>query len=578
MEREPTYLGYDDFCRRFAMRSANLMWFLGAGASASAGVPTARDMIWDFKQRLFVSQRGAVPHEVADLSNVVVRQRLQEHINSLAGMPGPGDDDEYAVLFETVFPSESDRRTYLQQQVSSAKPSYGHIALATLLKARSARIVWDTNFDPLIADACARVFGGTGNLTTGDLDSPERALQAIQEGRWPVEVKMHGDFRSRRLKNTSEELQSQDAKIGQTLIDSCRQSGLIVAGYSGRDDSVMRCLEEAVEEPSSFPAGLFWLLRGDDAPHPRVAGLLDTAGQKGIEAALVTIENFDEVLRDLMRTSDVPDTAELDAFAQERRVWSSAPLPRGRTGPPIIRLNALPVIEVPTECRRVVCRIGGTSEVREAVRNAGVDVIAARTRNGVLAFGSNTDVRAALADWDIEAFDTCPLDPDRQRFDSTERGLLKEALTRALINQGDMVATKRGQTDLLAPLDPKDPKWSDLKQLAGTLEGTVGGHPELRWKEGVGIRLDWADDRLWMLFEPRIVFEGMDISNRVAAATFARSRTARRYNQQLNDLFNVWSVHLAHGGIPLRALMIGDGIDAVFRLGTRTGGSRKAGP
>ena len=578
MEREPTYLGYDDFCRRFAMRSANLMWFLGAGASASAGVPTARDMIWDFKQRLFVSQRGVARHEVADLSNIAVRRRLQEHINSLAGMPELGDDDEYAVLFETAYPSEHDRRAYLQQQVSSAKPSYGHIALATLLKGQLARVVWDTNFDSLIADACARVFGGTGNLTTSDLDSPDRALQAIQEGRWPVEVKMHGDFRSQRLKNTSEELQSQDSKIGQTLIDACRQFGLVVAGYSGRDDSVMRCLEEAVHEPSSFPAGFFWLLRGDDVPHPRVTDLLDTAEQKGIEAALVAIENFDEVLRDLMRTSDAQDTDALDAFAQERRVWSAAPVPRGRTGSPIIRLNALPVVEAPTECRRVICRIGGTAEVREAVRRAGVDVIAARTQNGVLAFGSDTDVRAVFAGCDIEAFDTYPLHPDRQRFDSTERGLLKEALTRSLINQGDMVATKHGRTDLLAPRDAMDPRWSDLKQLGGALEGTVSGHPELRWKEGVGIRLDWANDRLWMLFEPRIVFDGMDVSNRAAAAAFARRRTAKRYNQPLNSLLNVWSVHLAHGSTPLRALMVGNGIDAVFRLGTGTGGSRKAGP
>jgi NAD-dependent SIR2 family protein deacetylase len=42
----------DDFARRFSLRAPNLMWLLGAGASASAGVPTASDMIWDFKQQL----------------------------------------------------------------------------------------------------------------------------------------------------------------------------------------------------------------------------------------------------------------------------------------------------------------------------------------------------------------------------------------------------------------------------------------------------------------------------------------------------------------------------------------------
>ena len=54
---EPPELGTDDFTRRFALRTPNLMWFLGAGASASAGIPTAGDMIWEFKQLLYVSQR-----------------------------------------------------------------------------------------------------------------------------------------------------------------------------------------------------------------------------------------------------------------------------------------------------------------------------------------------------------------------------------------------------------------------------------------------------------------------------------------------------------------------------------------
>jgi hypothetical protein len=35
----------------------NLMWFLGSGASAAAGIPTAFDMVWEFKQQLFISQR-----------------------------------------------------------------------------------------------------------------------------------------------------------------------------------------------------------------------------------------------------------------------------------------------------------------------------------------------------------------------------------------------------------------------------------------------------------------------------------------------------------------------------------------
>jgi NAD-dependent SIR2 family protein deacetylase len=49
MQIEPDYtlIEADDFARRFKMRAGNLMWLLGAGASAAAGVPTASDMVWD---------------------------------------------------------------------------------------------------------------------------------------------------------------------------------------------------------------------------------------------------------------------------------------------------------------------------------------------------------------------------------------------------------------------------------------------------------------------------------------------------------------------------------------------------
>ena len=86
------------------------MWFLGAGASAAAGIPTAWDMIWEFKQQLFISQRRVSPHTVADLSNPAVRAQLQAHIDASGKSPLAGADDEYAVLFEAVYPSEADRR------------------------------------------------------------------------------------------------------------------------------------------------------------------------------------------------------------------------------------------------------------------------------------------------------------------------------------------------------------------------------------------------------------------------------------------------------------------------------------
>lgn len=577
VEARPPMISADDFTRRFSLRAGNLMWLLGAGASASAGIPTAWDMVWEFKQLLFVSQRRVSSQAVADLSNPAVRAQLQEHVDSLEHFPPSGAPDEYATLFEAVYPAEADRSTYLTGKMAGAKPSYGHLALATLMRAQLTRLVWTTNFDPLVADACAKIYDATGPLSTVALDAPDLAAQLIGDGRWPIEVKLHGDFRSRRLKNTSDELRHQDARLRQLLIDSCRRFGLVVAGYSGRDDSIMDALDEALAHPGAFPAGLFWLNRGEARPLPRVDQLLARAAGAKVDAALVPIENFDEVLRDLVRPISSIDTKVLDNFANERRRWSGAPLPVGPRGWPVVRLNALPVVHTPSVCRRVVCQIGGYADVREAVEQAGVNVLFARTRAGVLAYGADTDVRAAFDAHGITDFDLHTVETKRLRYDSNERGLLRDALTRAIARQHDLEVIRRRRTDLLAPNDPQDAKWSPLRRLVGTLSGTVEGHPELRWREGVGTRLDWADERLWLLIEPCTVFDGITDQNTAACADFGRERTVRRYNRQLNDLIAFWAVLLAHEGSHLRALHIADGVDATFRLSSDTGFSRRAG-
>jgi hypothetical protein len=568
----------DDFARRFSLRTANVMWLLGAGASASAGVPTASDMVWEFKQQLFVSQRRVSADTVADLSNPVVRERLQAHIDSSEHLPSRGGADEYAALFETVYPAEADRRAHLDAKVSGAKPSYGHLALATLMRAGLARLVWTTNFDPLLADACAKVYDRTGALTTIALDAPDLAAQLINEGRWPIEVKLHGDFRSRRLKNTTDELRLQDVRLRQVLLDSCKRFGLVVVGYSGRDISIIDTLNEALNQTGAFPAGLFWLHRGGDALLPPVSELLARAIQTGVDAGLVRIENFDEVLRDLVRLTNGIDTKALETFGTERRRWSGAPRPAGGRGWPVVRLNALPVTQIPSVCRRVVCQIGGYKEAREAIEQARVDVLIARVHAGLLAYGSDADIRTAFGAHNITTLDLFTIETRRLRYESAERGLLREALSRAIGREHHLDVIRRRTSDLLAPSDPRDDTWVPLQHTVGTLSGTVSGHPELKWREGIGIRIDWADDRLWLLVRPRTVFDGMTDKTKPAAADFARERVVKRYNRQLNDLIAFWAVLLSGDSTDLHALAIGDGVDATFRLSSDTGFSRRAAP
>ncbi len=102
-----------EFLRLYPMRARYLMWFLGAGASASAGVPTASHMIWDFKRTLFCSAQHVSLRTCSDLSSSAVRARLQAHFDGAGGYPSLKAPDEYAYLFEAAYPADADRRRYI---------------------------------------------------------------------------------------------------------------------------------------------------------------------------------------------------------------------------------------------------------------------------------------------------------------------------------------------------------------------------------------------------------------------------------------------------------------------------------
>ncbi len=173
-------------------------------------------------------------------------------------------------------------------------------------------------------------------------------------------------------------------------------------------------------------------------------------------------------LRDIVRllVEDL-NTEVLDEFAAERQRRTSAPRLSGGRGFPVVRLNALQVTQAPAVCRRVVCSVGGYAELAGAVREADVDLLYARVTAGVLAFGADADVRAALESYGIEEFDLHTIDQRRLRYDSGERGLLRDAVARAVARRYLLMRERRRSTDLLWPADPRDTSWLPLRGLVG---------------------------------------------------------------------------------------------------------------
>lgn len=580
VEEQLPVIKVEEFLRLHPLRAPGIAWFLGAGASAAAGIPTAHDMIWEFKRSLFCATQRVSLESCADLGSSEVRLRLQRHFDDRGGFPAQNSALEYAEYFEAAYPDEGDRQRYLDRQVMRGTPSFGHYALAALMRADRVRMVWTPNFDPMIEDVVAQMFGTTGRLTTATLDAPELALQAMNEARWPILGKVHGDFRSRRLKNVSEELRTQDATLRRALIESCRRLGLAVVGYSGRDQSIIDAFTEAIDGGSGYPGGLYWFHRGEEPPLPAVAGLLKHAASTGVKAALVSVETFDELMGDLLLLEQgLPaEVADLLASKRKRHLTPAPTVDRGLQFP-VIRMNAFPVLTWPQTVRLAECEIGGAREVRDAVKAADVDLIVARRRAGVLAFGADADVRRALASNKVRRLDLHRIEIGRLRYDSVELGMLYESLARALARELPLLMTRRRRTYRLVVDSAQigDSMLASLRAASGGLVGAVPGSGR-PFAEACDVHLEFRLDRLWLLLEPAVWVGGEAGRLDSTSKEFIRKRLAARYNRHWNALLDAWRDLLVgdDGEREVRAFGCGDGVDAVFTIGGTTAYTRRA--
>ena len=295
----------------FSRRAARMAWLLGAGASAMSGIPTASALITRFIRDLYAAEQGFNIEEL-DLGDIRLREQLDRYYDRIPGMPSAGDPEQYAALFERVYSNPSDRAGLIEELVAGARPNFGHYALAALMAADAARVVVTTNFDDLVEQAAREVLDSSlveprRPLTVASLDDADAAGRALVRGRWPLVIKLHGDFRSVQLKNAPAELRGQNEKLAQALRTICGQSGLIVSGYSGRDSSVMQVLTDALNSPHPFPEGLIWTHRPGETLAPAVTELLTAASRCGVDVRSVAVDNFPELLGALIRLIRLPE-------------------------------------------------------------------------------------------------------------------------------------------------------------------------------------------------------------------------------------------------------------------------------
>ena len=325
------------------------MWFLGAGTSRSAGLPTAEDIIWDLKRRYYCLHENQ-SLQLHDISNKAIKNKLQTYFDS-KGFPEKWSPEEYSFYFQQSFGDDYEaQRKYIREVLAEERLSLnvGHRALGALIAMGLARIVFTTNFDDVLELAYADVSGK--NLTPFHLEGSYAALAALNDERFPIYAKIHGDFRYKSIKNLESDLLSNDEEIRKCFLASAVRYGLVICGYSGRDDNVMAMLSEAIEQNNAFPHGLFWTVPRLAYASERVTEFISHARSKGVSANLVETGTFDEMLSKVWRNIE-GKPQELEAKVRRTSVAEvNIPLPNPGNRYPILRTNALPVLGFPSQC------------------------------------------------------------------------------------------------------------------------------------------------------------------------------------------------------------------------------------
>ncbi len=185
------------------------------------------------------------------------------------------------------------RRAYFQDKIRTAKPHVGYRLLAHLAQDDLVRAVWTTNFDGLTARASADF-----DLTPIEvgIDCQNRLQQVPSKGELFC-ISLHGDYRYDSLKNTREELRTQETELRRALIEELRNISLIVTGYSGRDQSVMEALKDAYTEQGT--GTLYWCGYGDDEMPEHIADLVRHARANGRHAFYIHSQGFDDLMERL---------------------------------------------------------------------------------------------------------------------------------------------------------------------------------------------------------------------------------------------------------------------------------------
>ena len=265
---------------RRSCNTPNFALLIGAGASASSGVKTAKQMIGEWRQQVYAQSKSNEPFEPW-----------------LKKQYWHGDDEEYAMLFEKICDQRSQRRIYIEECTKDAAPSWGYIYLSNMIAHNYFNVIFTPNFDDLMNETCFLYADLKPIVCAHDSAVTDIRVTSTR----PKIIKLHGDFLYGSIKDAIRETETLEKNMREKFMQFSREYGLIVIGYNGNDKSIMDILHMLLRSDGYFPHGVYWCIRNRANVNKKVERLMREENTYWIE-----IEGFDEFMAELHEMLELP--------------------------------------------------------------------------------------------------------------------------------------------------------------------------------------------------------------------------------------------------------------------------------
>ena len=201
---------------------------LGSGISRAAGIPTGWDIVLDLIKKIAIAKGEEA--EADPLAQYLQKYDKEPNYSDLLHMVAQTPAERQHLLEKYFEPTDEEREDSLKT------PTQAHKAIAKLVKDGYIKVIVTTNFDRLL-EIALQDEGVTPTVISNE-DSVKGAIPIVHSS--CTILKLHGDYKDTRIKNTNDELEKYDVEVDTYLDRVFDEFGLIICGWSADWDIALR--------------------------------------------------------------------------------------------------------------------------------------------------------------------------------------------------------------------------------------------------------------------------------------------------------------------------------------------------